>query len=301
MFVKKLVLKPKPPYNLEITAKNEIFSGVTSGIDRLSTGWLVKYITRQIGSIGNPKLEISVLSNVKPTEDELREIKEYLSDYYCVDEDLTDFYKLGEKDKILGFAQKDLRGARLLGGIESFFDCCVIVICSQNTSFKACRKMVDNLKQKFGEEFDSEYTFPIPDVIAKASIKDLLGCGLGYRAEYVKQFAKDFVEGKVDVEKLSHLDNDAARQELIKLKGVGPYSADVILLYGLGRRDVVYSDVLVRKAFSQLYISGEELTDEEFKKFAIKKWGRWAGLAEIYIIKDLENLSKRFGLSLKWI
>ncbi|HKW79295.1 MAG TPA: DNA-3-methyladenine glycosylase 2 family protein, partial [Candidatus Limnocylindria bacterium] len=50
--------------------------------------------------------------------------------------------------------------------------------------------------------------------------------------------ASTVVRGELDVDGLARLDDDAAHAELVKLRGIGPWSADIYLLMALGRRDV---------------------------------------------------------------
>jgi DNA-3-methyladenine glycosylase II len=58
------------------------------------------------------------------------------------------------------------------------------------------------------------------------------------KASYVHGLARSVVRGELDVDSIALLDDDAARAELVKLRGIGPWSADIYLLMALGRRDV---------------------------------------------------------------
>jgi DNA-3-methyladenine glycosylase II len=78
-----------------------------------------------------------------------------------------------------------------------------------------------------------------PARVAKLSERQLRAAGLTrQKAAYVRGLARSIVSGHFDIDAVGKLEDDAARAELIKLKGIGPWSADIYLLMALGRRDV---------------------------------------------------------------
>jgi DNA-3-methyladenine glycosylase II len=58
------------------------------------------------------------------------------------------------------------------------------------------------------------------------------------KATYVRGIAESIVRGDLDLGAVAHMDDDHAHEELVKLKGIGPWSADIYLLMALGRRDI---------------------------------------------------------------
>ena len=78
-----------------------------------------------------------------------------------------------------------------------------------------------------------------PSRVASLSERQLRGAGLTrQKAGYVRGLARSIVSGEFDIDAVARMDDDAAHAELIKLKGIGPWSADIYLLMALGRRDV---------------------------------------------------------------
>ena len=78
-----------------------------------------------------------------------------------------------------------------------------------------------------------------PRRIARLSERELRAAGLTrQKAAYVRGLARSIVRGKCDLDAVARMGDDAAHAELIKLKGIGPWSADIYLLMALGRRDV---------------------------------------------------------------
>ena len=75
--------------------------------------------------------------------------------------------------------------------------------------------------------------------IARLSEQRLRGAGLTrQKAAYVSGLARSITRGEFDLDAVALMDDDAAHAELVKLKGIGPWSADIYLLMALGRRDV---------------------------------------------------------------
>jgi DNA-3-methyladenine glycosylase II len=78
-----------------------------------------------------------------------------------------------------------------------------------------------------------------PKRVAKLSERQLRAAGLTHqKAAYVRGLARSIMRGEFDIGAVALMDDDAARAELIKLKGIGPWTADIYLLMALGRRDV---------------------------------------------------------------
>jgi DNA-3-methyladenine glycosylase II len=78
-----------------------------------------------------------------------------------------------------------------------------------------------------------------PARTAALSERRLRAAGLTrQKAAYVRDLARSIASGAFDLDAVAEMDDDTAHAELIKLKGIGPWSADIYLLMALGRRDV---------------------------------------------------------------
>ena len=95
------------------------------------------------------------------------------------------------------------------------------------------------------------------------------------------------LDKEVDLQKLDKLPTKLAREELLRLSGVGPKVADCILLFStLKRFDVFPIDVWVRRVMNELYIKNEDenkVTKKEIQKLADEKFGDIQGLAQQYL------------------
>jgi DNA-3-methyladenine glycosylase II len=75
--------------------------------------------------------------------------------------------------------------------------------------------------------------------VARLSEAQLRGAGLTrQKAAYVRGLALSIMSGETDLDAIGTYEDDKAHAELVRLKGIGPWSADIYLLMALGRRDV---------------------------------------------------------------
>jgi 3-methyladenine DNA glycosylase/8-oxoguanine DNA glycosylase len=86
---------------------------------------------------------------------------------------------------------------------------------------------------------------------------------------------------------------------LMKLKGIGEYSAEIALPHSERFPiDVWSAKVFWRLFFPDSVIPKLKIAIEKVRTHAEERWKRWRGYAFIYVINDLDNLSKRFGVKL---
>ena len=117
-----------------------------------------------------------------------------------------------------------------------------------------------------GEEY---YDFPSPEVLANASEEDLKKCKLSrQKARYIKEFAQAVVDG-YNLNKLETMSNDEAIEELIKFKGLGMWSAELILVTSLGRMALsVPDDLGMRKAVSYFFFDNVLQSSQTVREFS---------------------------------
>jgi len=119
-----------------------------------------------------------------------------------------------------------------------------------------------------------------PGRIAPLRDADLAGAGLTrQKSGYIRGIAQTIVRGKLDLAYIETLDDDAARAELIKLKGVGPWTADIYLLMALGRPDVFPSfDLALAVAMRQVKRL-RKLPHAERQREISESWRPWRAVS----------------------
>ena len=169
-----------------------------------------------------------------------------------------DYDKICEKlktDSCLKTAIEAYPGIRILKQ-EPWEALCSFII-SQNNNIPRIKGIVERLCANFGNDLGGgDFTFPSAERLSVLSVDDLAPLRSGFRAKYIIDAAQKVASGEVDLKKLSVCDIDEAREELIKIKGVGAKVAECTLLYGCGRVDAFPVDVWVRRIMSELYPEG---------------------------------------------
>ena len=96
----------------------------------------------------------------------------------------------------------------------------------------------------------------VPESLGGLPEDALKGCNLGYRSKYVVRTARDIAEGKISLDKIRRMSYPRAREELMKLYGVGEKVADCICLFGLHQMDAFPVDTHIRQAMEKHYPKG---------------------------------------------
>ena len=112
----------------------------------------------------------------------------------------------------------------------------------------------------------------------------LRGAGLSRaKAVYLHDLARCLVEGRLDLERLRVLDDDAARNELTQAKGVGRFTADGVLLLTLRRPDIwPAADLALRRAVARVWeLDKPSLADVD--AFG-GRYRPWRTLAAVYLL-----------------
>ncbi len=157
-------------------------------------------------------------------------------------------------DESLITACREYPGIRILKQDEWEAICSFII--SANNNIPRIKGIIERMCEAFGEKTGDSFSFPSPEVIAKCTVEDLAPLRSGFRAKYIIDAAQKISSGEVDIEKIKQLPFDEAKQELLKIKGVGEKVAQCSLLYGFGRMEAFPVDVWVKRIVSELYPDG---------------------------------------------
>jgi DNA-3-methyladenine glycosylase II len=147
-------------------------------------------------------------------------------------------------------------------------------------------KVADTIFARFVGLFpDGE--FPSAVKILDKDDEEIRSAGLSYaKIAYVKSIANAFVSDLIDIEKIREQSDEEVIKELTQIKGIGRWTAEMILIFTLKRPDVFsIGDLGLRRAIEKLY----QITDRaEMLKLA-EKWSPNRSTASWYLWRSLEN------------
>lgn len=182
---------------------------------------------------------------------------------------------LKKKDKKLG-ALMDRLGVLSREVSSDPFESLVSSVISQQISGKAAQTVAGRLMDKAGGALT-------PQGMAGLSQEEIQACGMSMRkAGYIRGIARAAASGQIDFAGLHRLSDGEIIRELTALSGVGVWTVEMLLLFALGRQDIVsYGDFSIRKGMMRLY-GLKELTGEQFKRYR-KRYSPYGSIASLYL------------------
>jgi len=293
-----LIIKiiPKSPFNFELSVK--IFSNGDPQIQRYEKGFywqliwlnnkLVLITVRSLGSVDKPELSVSIKPDNELNKKDNVLARKILTSIFNLDFDLKYFYEDMHEDSIMSKLTLKLRGLNN-PTTPTFFEAIVSSMIEQQISLKAARSIETKMIKEFGNilQLDGEtyYSFPTPETLSNLEKEDLREYGLSFRkAEYVIDLSKCIEENKLDLNELKTKSTSEIISELLKIRGIGVWTAELAVIRGLHRLVALPADDIgLRRVVSHYYNNDEPISADELRRIA-KGWGRWSGLAAFYLV-----------------
>jgi DNA-3-methyladenine glycosylase II len=131
----------------------------------------------------------------------------------------------------------------------------------------------------------------VPDRVSRMRLSTLTRAGLSTRkAEYVRDLARHFVTGSVDPIAWPDLDDESVISQLIQVRGIGRWTAEMFLMFNLLRPDVYPLDDLgLLKAIALQYNDGQPVTRGQAAEIGAR-WQPWRTVATWYLWRSLDPL-----------
>jgi len=137
----------------------------------------------------------------------------------------------------------------------------------------------------------SEFDCLTPTLICDAETERLTSVGLSRaKAAYVKELARAALDGRLpEMEDVSDLSDSEIIRILTAIKGIGVWSAQMVLMSNLGRPDVLpTTDAGIRRAFGLAYLKGEDATPEQIERYSVR-WQPYRSIACKYLWRALDS------------
>ena len=155
-------------------------------------------------------------------------------------------------------------------------------IVGQQLSSKAARTIYERVLSLFGGET------PTPEQLLAESEDDLRGAGLsGRKVTYIRDLAQHVIDGELELERLDELSDEEVIEEIVAVRGLGRWSAEMFLIFHLERPDVTSAGDLGLRRAMQIEYELEGMPGEQQYLEIAERWRPHRSLASVYLWESL--------------
>ena len=193
---------------------------------------------------------------------------------------------LARRDRVMKKLIPRFGEARLASRGDAFTTLARSIV-GQQISVKAAQSVWD----RFALAVGGPSTRLAPGAVLQLPVEQLRGAGLSARkAEYLQDLARHFDDGRVHPTQWKSMADDAIIDELVAIRGIGRWTAEMFLIFHLMRPDVLPLDDLgLIKGISVNYFSGEPVSRAEAREVG-DAWAPFRSVAVWYIWRSLDPL-----------
>lgn len=301
-------LTPRPPFRLDLTAwvlrrrrhnLIDYWDGRTYRRVLVVQGQPVRVTVRQTGPVDSPKLQVNASGENLDEATAVPVLTALLTRMLSLNSDLEGFYRLAANYPSLQELVAPWRGFKP-PRFPSIFEALVNAVACQQLSLTVGIHLLNRLAAAYGPGFrEAEEVvpaFPRPIDLAEAKPEDLrrLGFSRG-KGRTLTDLAQNVVHGRLDLESLDSLDDAEVVQQLQGLRGIGRWSAEYVLLRGLGRRRIFPGDDVGARRRLQTWLAlPEPLTYRQVGSL-LADWQPFGGLVYFHLL--LSHLAEEGNLT----
>jgi DNA-3-methyladenine glycosylase II len=190
---------------------------------------------------------------------------------------------LSKKDRVLRKLIKAYPDAQLNMRGDAFQTLARSIV-GQQISVKAAQSVWNRFADAAGK-VDPARVVDMPHELLRA-------CGLsGQKSGYIKDLARHFHEGLLKPRGWKRMGDERVIEELVQVKGIGRWSAEMFLLFHMMRPNILpVGDLGLQRAMERQYNGGEALTRDEMREIA-RPWDPWSSAATWYLWRSLDNVT----------
>jgi DNA-3-methyladenine glycosylase II len=290
------ILTPTSPYDFDLTGGYVTYFRGHYGADWFQAGVFRRLLdldnrlclakVRSLGTVDSPSLELE-LQCTALNDSVVSEAQSQVTWLMGIDQDVAPFYRMACKDPFLAQFARGLRGLHIPQTV-SVWEALVFAILGQQVSAHMAHMLRALFIQTYGfslKESDVTYhTFPRPEAILQAGVRGLRSIKLGKRkAQFIVDIADTLVSGERDLERLRALPDEEIIRSLTSIPGVGPWTAQWVLIRGFCRPDAFPNgDLALRRSLGLLLKCGSPLHQEEALNYS-HRWSPFRSYVTTYV------------------
>lgn len=229
--------------------------------------------------------------NSTPSLTTKKYVENYVREWFDLETDLTTFYKLAKKDALLKDLVKKHYGYRIIGQPD-LFESLVWAVLGQQINVQFAYTLKQRFVENFGEKLSwnnqQYFLFPTSARVATLGDAELLPLQFSrQKSKYSVNIAEAFANGSISKEKLKGLPLQEAKEILMKVKGVGNWTANYALMKTFRYPDAFpLEDAGIHNAIKNLMGMKKKPSLNKVKQI-FKKYKGWEAYATLYLWKSL--------------
>jgi DNA-3-methyladenine glycosylase II len=254
----------------------------------LPTG-LVDVAVTQVESPESPQLQVSVEG--QPLRSEVKAaVSSALERLLGLRIDLAAFYRRFARQGQLGQLTRHFRGMKPPRFV-TVFESVINAIASQQVTRTQGIRLLNRLTVNYGAAVrvgdSTAHAFPRSEDLAGLCPADLRRLGFSQqKGRAMIELAKSITEGVLDLEGLAELSDEEAVKRLRGLRGVGPWTAEYVLLRGLGRTHIFPGGVVGARNNIQRWLHLANPLDDVAARRTLDRWRPYGGLIYFHLLLD---------------
>lgn len=289
-------LEPVPPFRLDLTvwalrrrAANAIdhWDGTTHRRVLVVNGQPLGIEIEQVAPPERPLLQVTVSGADLPPGTRPA-VLSVLTRMLGCDRSLTDFYRVADGDSVLGPLAWRYRGLKP-PRYPTLFEALVNAFACQQVTLSLGVQLLNRLAEACAPGFDGAngraFAFPGPADLAQRAPDELRALGFSrQKALAIIELACAMALHRLDLDALEREDDATAVARLRQLRGVGRWTAEYVLLRGLGRLHVFPGDDVGARNNLQRWLGLLEPLDYDGVRRALAQWGPFQGLVYLHLL-----------------
>jgi DNA-3-methyladenine glycosylase II len=246
---------------------------------------------KSTGSVEKPEIQVEIDGELGAQDGDI--LQSQLENMFTANMDLASFYAKMSEDPTMSRVVQSHYGLRLFTD-ANLFECMVRTIIGQQLNVSFASTLTKRLTARGAKPMvveGQEYpVFPSPSEIASISVKELRELQFSQRkAEYVIDFAKAVLNGTVDLDRLYTMEDEEVIETLVKLRGIGRWTVECLLLFGMARPDLLpAADIGLRNAVRNQYGLDHQPAEQEVREIGAD-WAPYRSYATYYLWETLDD------------
>ncbi len=248
------------------------------------------------GGDEEPSIELTAVGDLGQAQQE--ELVYKVKHMFSADVDLQPLYDHMNQDQHLKPLVESFRGLRYLLDPD-LFQSMIRTIIGQQLNLAFAATLTHRLLTLAGDSITAEdgttfYVFPTAEAIARLEVAQLRELQYSQRkAEYIIDFARAVVDGKVDLDRLPHMSDDEIIAYLTPLRGIGRWTVECLLMFGMGRPDLLpAADIGLRNGMMIMYGMTEKPTEAEIREIG-ESWRPYRSYVSLYMWEAVGALKRK--------